>query len=729
MVIQIASRIFIIGSLLFCSVVAGYAQVIMQVQDTVPERDDRLIIENSGSRIVESSDTGRIQYLYEDVRAYTDSTYFYADTAVLTDSYLIAYGNMVIIQKDTIKLFGDSLYYNRDSSIAEVYGDVILENGAQRLSGNSLFYRVDDKIATYSDTAILEQGSMKLQSIAGKFLINEKIGYFDRDVILIDGDTRLRTNSMVYYTEEQKAEFVSATRIKTVDAEIYCEEGYYEIESKSGLFRKNAQYKGENRSVTGDEIYYEKEIDEIRVIGNTVFTSDDADGIADEMEYNEQTGDLVLIGQAVLQDSITTIGGERITFNQDSKDLFIAGNGFLWKDDWSLNATNIEYNDISGMGLADGDVIYVDSTSQSYLYCDEAEFNNSIQAMKAFNYDSRPYMKLISESDTTVISSDTILSYQVIDTTLIPRDTLFFSDSTLSNIDTSDSTLIVDNIDSTGVGIDSTMSRILHDTIPFSADTSDSTLIVDNIDSTGIGIDSTVSRILHDTIPSAVDTSDSTMSVLNNKDSIVVPGDPITSIILYDTIFSERKFLVADKMVGIYSKDMQAVCDSFTFDMVDSTFILIGGPVMWSDTTQFSGDTIFLIQKKNKLDRMIIQNNVMIINSIDPFYNQIKGKRLEGFFLEEEIDRFIVTGSAQSVYYMSDDEDAFIGVNTTDCSELKFNFEANEMSDIRGYIDVKSRLIPIDKADHNSLRLDGFKWMIDLKPQSEDDVINMKLKR
>jgi hypothetical protein len=254
-------------------------------------------------------------------------------------------------------------------------------------------------------------------------------------------------------------------------------------------------------------------------------------------------------------------------------------------------------------------------------------------------------------------------------------------------------------------------------------------LIVDNIDSTGIGIDSTVSRILHDTIPSAVDTSDSTMSVLNNKDSIVVPGDPITSIILYDTIFSERKFLVADKMVGIYSKDMQAVCDSFTFDMVDSTFILIGGPVMWSDTTQFSGDTIFLIQKKNKLDRMIIQNNVMIINSIDPFYNQIKGKRLEGFFLEEEIDRFIVTGSAQSVYYMSDDEDAFIGVNTTDCSELKFNFEANEMSDIRGYIDVKSRLIPIDKADHNSLRLDGFKWMIDLKPQSEDDVINMKLKR
>lgn len=658
MVIQFASRIFIIVSLLFCAVAAGYAQVIMQVQDTVPERDDRLIIENSGSRIVESSDTSRIQYLYEDVRAYTDSTYFYADTAILTDSYLIAYGNMVIIQKDTIRLFGDSLYFNRDSSIAEVYGDVILENGTQRLSGNSLFYRVEEKIATYSDTAILEQGSMKLQSIAGKFLINEKIGYFDRDVTLIDGDIRLRTNSLIYFTEEQKAEFVSATRIKTTDAEIYCEEGYYEIEGKSGLFKDHAQYRGEDRSVTGDEIFYEKEIDQIRVVGNTVFKSNDADGISDEMEYSEQTGDLVLIGQAILQDSSTTIGGERITFNQDSKDLYIAGNGFLWKDEWSLIATNIEYNDLSGMGLADGDVIYVDSTSQSYLYCDEAEFNKSIQYMKAFNYASRPFMKLISEEDTTVISSDTILSYQLIDTILIAVDTIYISDTTLSIIDTLDTTLPDDNQDSERVSIDSSISRIL-----------------------------------------------------------------------YDSIFNERKYLVADEMVGIYSQDLQAVCDSFVFDMVDSTFILMGGPVMWSDTTQFSGDTIFLIQKDDKLDRMIIQNNVMIINSIPPFFNQIKGKRLEGFFMDEEIDRFTVTGSAQSVYYMSDDEEAFIGVNTTDCSQLKFNFEFNEISDIRGYIDVKSRLIPMDKADHNSLRLDGFKWTIDKRPKSEEEVININLNK
>ena len=599
-------RILFIGFIFMLINVALDAQELVAIQDTIPV-NERLIIENSGSRIVESTDTGRIQFLYEDVRAFHDSTYFYADTAILTDAYLIAYGNMVIIQKDTIRLFGDSLYFDRDSSLAEVYGDVVLENGTQRLSGNSLFYLTDEKIAYYSDTAILEQGTMKLQSLIGTFYIDDKVGKFKDEVYLIDRDTRLRTDSMTYYTEEEKAEFSAPTRIKTIDAEIYCEEGYYIISEKKGRFTSNAQYKGENRSVVGDEILYDKLNDNIRVIGNATFVGDEADGIADEMEYSEQTKDLILIGQAVLQDSSSVIGGEKVVYNQDDKDLFIAGNGFLWKDDWSLNATNIEYNDTSGVGIADGEVIYVDSTSNTSLYCDEAHFNNSIQYMKAFNYVGRPYLKMISDQDTTTISSDTIISYEIT-----------------------------------------------------------------------------------------------------------------------DTLDNTSKFLVADNRAGIFKKDMQAVCDSFTYKMADSTFVLIGMPIMWSDTTQFTGDTILLIQRNDKLDKMVIQNNVMIINSIKPFYNQIRGKRLDGYFLEEEIDRFTINGSAQSIYYMADDDDAFIGVNTTECSILKFNFEDNEISDIRGYTDVSSKLIPIEKANHEELKLQGFRWQLERKPTSANDVINIE---
>ena len=572
--------------------------------DTLIKKPGRLIIENAGSRIVEASDSGRIQYLYEEVRAYHDSTYFYADTAILTDRFLIATGGIIIIQKDTIQLFGDSLYFNRDSSLAEIYGNVVLKNGNQSLSGNSLFYKTEDKIAFFSDTALLEQASMKIQSIIGEFFIDDKVGYFEKDVIMISDDTRLRSETLTYYSEGQRAEFNSPTRIKTSDAEIYCEEGFYSAESKEGVFRKNAQYRGDNRSVTGTEILYNKAEEHIRVIGEAVFLSDDGEGLAEEMEYNEKDQDLTLIGHAVFQDSSYLLKGERITYNQNSRDLYIAGNGFLLQEDWQLEATNIEYNDTTGIGLADGGVIYWDGSSRSTLFCDEAEFDRNQSYMKAFNYDWKPRMEVLSNQDTMHISSDTLRSFELSDTSDV-----------------------------------------------------------------------------------------------------------------------KKKFFIADNNVAIYRHDIQALCDSMVYDLTDSIFILLEDPVMWSDSTQFTGDTIMLYQKDQRLYKIEIRKDVMILNSPTlPFFNQIKGKELVGFFIEDDMDRFTVQGSAQSLFYMTDEKDAFIAVNKIECSTLKFYFENNEISDIRGFTDVKSKLIPIDKANHMALQLEGFNWDIELKPRSANDL-------
>jgi lipopolysaccharide export system protein LptA len=661
-------------------------QQIQLSPDTIKQIDNRLIIENAGSRIIEIQDSSRIQYLYDKVRAYHDSTYFYADTAILTESYMIAYGGVIIIQKDTIQLFGDSLYFNRDSSLAEIYGDVVLKNGDQTLSGNSLFYRTQEKIAYYTDTALLEHNSMKLQSIMGTFLIEKKVGYFEKDVIMISKDVRLRSSRLTYFTEETKAEFTSPTRIKTLDAEIYCEDGYYNTELEQGVFRRNAQYKGKDRSVTGEEIQYDKVLDQVKVVGDARFSSDSGKGVAEEMEYNELSQDLVLIGHAELRDSSSLIKGERVTFNQESGDLFIAGNGFLLQEEWQLEATNIEYNDNTGLGMADGDVIWIDTTSKSTLFCDIAEFNRNNNYLKAFNYDSRPYMELRTEQDTMYLSADTIRSFELIDTMYADPVTLMAPDSLHSDYDSTLMTLPPDTL------MPHTDPEII---IPLDSNT-----------------------VLKDSLP----------GVLTPMDSLEIPPqDTLVEEVyvrdLKDATFIRSRVLVADNDARIYRKDMQAICDSLTYNLKDSVIILMSDPVLWSDTTQFTGDTISLFQKNGKLNKMVINNRVMILNSQNPpFFNQIKGKNLTGYFVENELDYFNVVGSAQSLYYMMDDDGAFIAVNKTECSSLKFFFENNEISDIRGYIDVKSKLIPMDKADHGALKLEGFKWRASERPLSVDDV-------
>src|SRR5690606_20743349 len=91
--------------------------------------------------------------------------------------------------------------------------------------------------------------------------------------------------------------------------------------------------------------------------------------------------------------------------------------------------------------------------------------------------------------------------------------------------------------------------------------------------------------------------------------------------------------------VRIYRDGMQGVCDSLTYLEIDSTFYLDGKPILWSDYSQISGDSIQLIIVNNKIDRLLAINNAFIVTTIDGyFFSQLAGKRAEGFFEDNSMN-------------------------------------------------------------------------------------------
>ena len=48
-----------------------------------------------------------VRYFNGDVRAYHEGSYFFCDSAKIIDNELFAFGNVVIIQHDTITMFAD----------------------------------------------------------------------------------------------------------------------------------------------------------------------------------------------------------------------------------------------------------------------------------------------------------------------------------------------------------------------------------------------------------------------------------------------------------------------------------------------------------------------------------------------------------------------------------------------------------------------------------------------
>ncbi|MEO1436591.1 MAG: hypothetical protein AAFV80_13720, partial [Bacteroidota bacterium] len=146
-------------------------------------------------------------------------------------------------------------------------------------------------------------------------------------------------------------------------------------------------------------------------------------------------------------------------------------------------------------------------------------------------------------------------------------------------------------------------------------------------------------------------------------------------------------------------------------------------PIMWTDSTQFTADTmtVFLVDKQ--INNIFMQQNAFIINTEDEvFFNQIKGRDIEAFFIENELRRMDVQGNGESVYYLLDDVKAYVGVNKTICSEMLVYFGSNEVEQINFYTQPQATVYPMGKANHSSLQMPGFKWSLSQKPNGKEDL-------
>ncbi|HEX2683256.1 MAG TPA: OstA-like protein, partial [Ferruginibacter sp.] len=192
-------------------------------------------------------------------------------------------------------------------------------------------------------------------------------------------------------------------------------------------------------------------------------------------------------------------------------------------------------------------------------------------------------------------------------------------------------------------------------------------------------------------------TSNPLMIIKQDKDSIYVTADTLFSGIVADSLRgkdtvkgvkaiavnnnndSSNRYFQGYHHVRIFSDSLQAVADSMIYYGTDSIFRLFKNPVVWANGNQITGDTIYLYTKNKKPERLLVFENAMIVNRSDEgLYNQIKGNTITGYFRDGNIDFMRVKGTAESIYYVRDEDSAYVGVNrsTADIINLYFKDKA-----------------------------------------------------
>ena len=209
--------------------------------------------------------------------------------------------------------------------------------------------------------------------------------------------------------------------------------------------------------------------------------------------------------------------------------------------------------------------------------------------------------------------------------------------------------------------------------------------------------------------------------ITEDNDTLFMTADTLVSI---DSDDPEKKKILAYNNVKIYKGDLQGIADSLEYRAVDSMIYFYQDPVLWTEGNQMTADSVSMLIENNTISKMFLVDNAFVISQ-DTLknFNQIKGREMTAEFANRKINRVIVEGNGESLFFALDDEDqSFMGMNKIICSNITIRFKDGKVNNLSFYVKPEASFIPPHELKKEERTLKGFEWRAEDKP-TRDQVV------
>jgi lipopolysaccharide export system protein LptA len=199
-----------------------------------------------------------------------------------------------------------------------------------------------------------------------------------------------------------------------------------------------------------------------------------------------------------------------------------------------------------------------------------------------------------------------------------------------------------------------------------------------------------------------------------------------TMYMIADTLISQdseseaERFLLAFNNVRLIKSEMKGRSDSLAYIFSDSTIHLYKDPVLWDRKSQISADSVRFLIANEEIDKVYLDRRAFSI-STDTVknFNQIKGRKMEGYFKEGQISRLLVTGNGESLYFDMVNDSTLRGMNKLLCASMDMYFLDGQIQRINYLVKPEGYFTPPHILKDEEKQLEGFNWREDEKPTME----------
>lgn len=195
---------------------------------------------------------GNVAFRHDSVYMYCDSACFYEKT-----NSLEAFDNVKMVQGDTLFLYGDYLFYDGNTQIAQVRYNVRMENKNTTLLTDSLNYDRIYNLGYYFDGGTLMDEENVLTSEWGEYSPATKISVFNYDVKLVNPKFTLTSDTLRYSTATKIANILGPSDIVSDANHIYSELGFYNTQIGQAELLDRSVLTNEGKRLIGDSLFYD----------------------------------------------------------------------------------------------------------------------------------------------------------------------------------------------------------------------------------------------------------------------------------------------------------------------------------------------------------------------------------------------------------------------------------------------------------------------------------------
>ena len=197
--------------------------------------------------------TGNVRVSHDGAVLFCNKAYIFKK-----ENYIKAFGDVRMIQGDTITMTSTYAEYNGDNKQAYASGNVMMSSPSSNLKTEVLNFDRNTQQAFYKTGGTITDKENTLVSQAGTYLIQRKMYQFRNAVTITNPKYVIKTNHLDYYENVGHAYLFGPSTITSEANYIYTEKGFYDTKKNFSHFVKNSYIKYNNRLIEGDSLYYDR---------------------------------------------------------------------------------------------------------------------------------------------------------------------------------------------------------------------------------------------------------------------------------------------------------------------------------------------------------------------------------------------------------------------------------------------------------------------------------------